>query len=156
MSTLNDDVAMLRKVPLFESVEPSKLKLIAYTSSQLVFDDGEEVFSQASNGTSAYLIVNGEADILSDSGGHQVVVAVLGINALFGEISAFCDVPRTASVRARGQLTLLELKRENLMELIQEFPDVAIEVIRELAKRLALTTSDLANVLDKQNAQKPH
>lgn len=150
MSTLDDDVAMLQKVPLFESVDPSKLKLIAYTSTQLVFDDGEEVFAQGSNGTSAYLIASGEADILSDGGDTQVVVAQLGSNALFGEISAFCDVPRTASVRARGQLTLLELKRENLMELIGEFPDVAVEVIRELARRLANTTSDLAHVLDQR------
>ena len=152
MSTLKDDVAMLRKVPLFESVDPSKLKLIAYTASQLMFDDGEMVFSQGSNGTSAYLIVRGNADILSDSGGKQVVVAKLGTNALFGEISAFCDVPRTAAVQAHGQLTVLELKRENLMELCGEFPDVAVEVIRELARRLARTTSDLANVLDKKSA----
>lgn len=145
MTTLNDDVAMLRKVPLFESVDPAKLKLIAYTANQVLFDDGELVFSQGSNGTSAYLIVRGDADIVSESGGKQVVVAKLGTNALFGEISAFCDVPRTAAVRAVGQLTVLELKRENLMELIGEFPDVAVEVIRELARRLARTTSDLAN-----------
>lgn len=145
MTTLNDDVAMLRKVPLFESVDPAKLKLIAYTANQVLFDDGELVFSQGSNGTSAYLIVRGDADIVSESGGRQVVVAKLGTNALFGEISAFCDVPRTAAVRAVGQLTVLELKRENLMELIGEFPDVAVEVIRELARRLARTTSDLAN-----------
>lgn len=145
MTTLNDDVAMLRKVPLFESVDPAKLKLIAYTANQVLFDDGELVFSQGSNGTSAYLIVRGDADIVSESGGQQVVVAKLGTNALFGEISAFCDVPRTAAVRAVGQLTVLELKRENLMELIGEFPDVAVEVIRELARRLARTTSDLAN-----------
>ena len=50
--------------------------------------------------------------------------------------------------RARGQLSVLELKRENLMELIHEFPEVAVEVIRELARRLATTTSDLAHVLD--------
>ena len=152
MSTLKDDVAMLRKVPLFESVDPSKLKLIAYTASQLMFDDGEMVFAQGSNGTSAYLIVRGDADILSESGGQQVVVAKLGTNALFGEISAFCDVPRTAAVKANGQLIVLELKRENLMELCGEFPDVAVEVIRELARRLARTTSDLANVLDRKSA----
>ncbi len=152
MSTLKDDVAMLRRVPLFESVDPTKLKLIAYTASQLVFDDGEMVFDQGTNGTSAYLIVGGEADILSESGGEQVVVATLGSNTLFGEISAFCDVPRTAAVRAKGQLTVLELKRENLMELIGEFPDVAVEVIRELARRLARTTSELANVLEQKRA----
>ena len=152
MSTLNDDVAMLRKVPLFESVDPSKLKLVAYTANQVVFDDGEMVFAQGSNGTSAYLIVGGAADILSESGGQQVVVAKLGTNALFGEISAFCDVPRTASVRAEGQLTVLELTRDNLMELIGEFPDVAVEVIRELARRLSKTTSDLANELDRKGA----
>ncbi|MDF1776811.1 MAG: cyclic nucleotide-binding domain-containing protein [Rhizobiaceae bacterium] len=148
MSTLKDDVAMLRRVALFSSVDPSKLKLIAYTASQRVFEDGEMVFEKDSNGTSAYLIVRGEAEILVESGGKQVVVAVHGRNALFGEISAFCDVPRTAGVRARGQLSVLELKRENLMELIHEFPEVAVEVIRELARRLATTTSDLAHVLD--------
>ncbi len=154
MSTLNDDVALLQKVPLFKTVNPVKLKLLAFNSPQLVFEDGEIVFWQGGTDTSAYFVVSGEAEIVSTSGAKEVVVATLGKNMLVGEISAFCDVPRTATVRAKGRLTVLEISRENLKQLIMDFPDVGLEVIRELAMRLTRTTGDLAALMNKGG--RPH
>lgn len=148
MSTLNDDMELLKKVPLFKSVQPAKLKLLAFNSPQLVFEDGETVFLQGGSDTSAYFIISGEAEVISNAGGKEVVVATLGKNMLFGEISAFCDVPRTATVRAKGRLTALEISRESLTQLITDFPDVALQVIRELSMRLTKTTVDLAAVLN--------
>ncbi len=147
MTTLNDDVELLRKVPLFQSVRPAKLKLLAFNSPQLVFEDREVVFLQGATDTSAYFVVSGEAEVLSRSDGEDVAVATIGKNMLFGEISAFCDVPRTATVRAKGPLIALEISRETLKQLITEFPEVAIEIIRELAMRLTRTTGDLAAVM---------
>lgn len=149
MTTLNDDVELLRKVPLFASVQPAKLKLLAFNSPQLVFEDGEAVFWQGATDTSAYFVVNGEAEVVSTAGGKDVVVATIGKNMLFGEISAFCDVPRTATVRAKGRLVTLEISRENLKQLIVDFPEVALQVIKELGMRLTRTTSDLAAVMGK-------
>jgi CRP/FNR family cyclic AMP-dependent transcriptional regulator len=154
MTSLDHDVELLRRVPLFSSVSTPKLKLLAFNAPQLVFEDGENVFLQGAAETSAYFIVDGEADVLSRSDGKEVVVANLKKNTLFGEISAFCDVPRTATVRAKGRLVTLELTRPNLIQLIHDFPDVAMEIIRELAMRLTRTTGDLANVLAASGSNK--
>ena len=43
---LKDEVGMLRQVPLFAGIEPSKLKLLAFTSDRVTYKDGQELFHQ--------------------------------------------------------------------------------------------------------------
>ncbi|MEQ8296978.1 MAG: cyclic nucleotide-binding domain-containing protein [Nitratireductor sp.] len=144
MRTLNDEVEVLRRIPLFASIEPSKLKLIAYAADRVELDDGDLLFRQGDTGDSAFILVSGVADIISETEGAQVVVAQLRDHALVGEMSVFCDVPRSATVRANGKLIALKIGKDYFLELIKEFPELAGRIIRELAFRLAKTTADLA------------
>lgn len=148
MTSLDQEVALLRSVPFFSSIEGGKLKLLAYSSEKLGFEDGETVFRQGSTDGDAYFILEGAAHVLAERNGHQVKVANLPQYALFGEISAFCNIPRTATVQARGHLVALRIPRDNFLNLIAESPGVALQVIRVLARRVADTTSDLAAALD--------
>jgi CRP-like cAMP-binding protein len=59
-----------------------------------------------------------------------------------------CDIPRTATVRAKGDLLALRIPRESFLNLIAEYPEVALQIIRVLARRVADTTSDLAAALE--------
>jgi CRP-like cAMP-binding protein len=148
MTSLDQEVALLRSVPFFSSIEAGKLKLLAYSSEKLGFEDGEDVFLQGSTDGDAYFILEGSVDVLTERNGHEVRVAHLPQYALFGEISAFCDIPRTATVRARGHLLALRIPKENFLNLIAESPGVALQVIRVLALRVATTTSDLVAALE--------
>ena len=141
--SLNEEVDLLRKIPLFAKIEPSKLKLLAFTSERLTFGAGQELFHQGDVGDKAYIIINGEADILVDSPSGELVVAKLGKNDIVGEIAILIDIPRTATVRAASDLTTLAISKDQFFRMVNEFPDMAIEIMRELAQRLEQTTGQL-------------
>lgn len=141
---LNDEVEMLGNVSLFAGLQPSQLKLLAFTSQHLTFTEGDMLFSQNDSGDAAYVVLCGKAEVIVKINGSDVVVATLGENSIIGEIAILCDVPRTASVRAATRLETLCIEKEQLLKLLQEFPTMAIDLMKVLAERLAATTQDLS------------
>ena len=150
--SLNEEVELLRNIPLFSNIEPSKLKLLAFTSERLTFEPGQNLFRQGDYGDAAYIIVDGEADVIVDTPGGPLKVATMGRNDFVGEIAILCDVPRTATVTAATRLTTLKISKELFFRLISEFPQMAIELMRELAMRLERTTADLRELSAKTGA----
>ena len=143
--SLHEEIDALRRVPLFATMEPSKLKLLAFTSEKLEYRQGEDLCRQGDVGDAMFIIMSGEADVVvvTPAGGEHTV-ARLGKNSFVGEIAILCDVPRTATVRATGTVTALRISKDLFFRLIGEFPQLAVEVMRELANRLNQTTRDLA------------
>lgn len=141
---LKDEVGMLRQVPLFAGIEPSKLKLLAFTSDRVSYKDGQVLFNQGDEGDAAYVILSGKADVIVDSDNGPVKVAKLEPNSIVGEIAILCDVSRTATVQAAGQLETLRIKKDHFFRLLKEFPEMTIEIVRVLADRLSNTTAELA------------
>ena len=70
-------------------------------------------------------------------------VADVGRNDIVGEIAILIDVPRTATVRTTEAMTALRISKELFFRLVAEFPQMAVEIMRELAQRLDKTTNDL-------------
>lgn len=143
---LNDEVELLGKVSLFCGLQPSQLKLLAFTSQRIKFEKGEMLFYQNDPGDSAYVVLSGEAEVIVDNKGVNLVVAKLGENSIIGEIAILCDVPRTAGVRAATDLETLCIEKEQMLKLLKEFPNMSIELMKVLAERLIATTADLSKV----------
>ncbi len=141
--SLTKDVEVLRNIPLFAKVEPARLKLLAFTSERLEYLSGDELFHQGDFGDAAYIILEGEADILVDTAKGAVNIATLGKNQIIGEIALLCDVPRTATVVAHGDLETLRVSKDGFFHLVTQFPQVGVEVMRELASKLNRTTEAL-------------
>lgn len=141
---LKDEVQMLRRVPLFAGVEPTKLKLLAFTSDRVSYAAGEILFRQGDRGDAAYVILTGRADILVEAPGGQIKVAEVEDNSIVGEIAILCDVSRTATVKAATGLEALRISKEHFLKLLTDFPEMAIEIMRELASRLSRTTAELS------------
>jgi len=141
---LNDEVDRLKRVPLFAKMEPAKLKLLAFTSDRMSFQPQQVLFHQGDDGDAAYVIMKGEADIVAETAGGDIPLARVGENAIVGEIAILCEVPRTATVKAATQMDTLRIEKEHFLRLIREFPELGIEVMRELADRLTRTTAELS------------
>jgi len=141
--SLNEEVDLLRKIPLFAKIEPSKLKLVAFTSERLTFQAGQSLFHQGDMGDSAYVIVDGSADVILETAGGPLKVAAVTKNDFVGEIAILCDVPRTATITASTELVTLRISKDLFFRLVTEFPQMAVEMMRVLAQRLERTTSDL-------------
>jgi CRP/FNR family transcriptional regulator, cyclic AMP receptor protein len=87
-----------------------------------------------------YIILEGEADILVDTSESAIKVASLGKNDIIGEIAILCNVPRTATILAHGDLETLRVSQDAFFHLVTQFPQVGIEVMSALASKLHQTT----------------
>jgi CRP/FNR family transcriptional regulator, cyclic AMP receptor protein len=141
--SLTKDVEVLSNIPLFAKVNPAKLKLLAFTSERLEYLSGDELFHQDDCGDAAYVILEGEADILVDTPRSAIKIATLGKNDIIGEVAILCDVPRTATVVAHGDLDTLRVSKEGFFHLVTQFPQVGVEVMSALAAKLHRTTQAL-------------
>jgi CRP/FNR family transcriptional regulator, cyclic AMP receptor protein len=140
---LNEEVEVLKGVPLFSKIEPAKLKLIAFTSERMTYGSGQEVCHQGDPGDAMYVILGGAADVLIDTDKGQIRVAELKKNGFFGETAILCDAPRNATIKASESLLTLKIKKDMFYKLVSEFPAVAIEMMRELAQRVDDTNQKL-------------
>src|SRR5438552_18036528 len=110
---------------------------------RISFDAGQALCHQGDPPDSAYLIIEGEADISLEGPAGPITVATLGANEIVGEIGILCDAPRNATVRAKGRLVALRIARDPFMRMVREFPNMAVSIMRELAQRLEQTNNQL-------------
>ena len=141
--SLDQEVDILRRIPMFAKIEPAKLKLMAFASERLTFRKGQSLVTQGETGNSAFIIVEGTADVVVDTPDGQVTVAAMGPNDIVGDIAILIDVPRTATVTATSKLVALKVTKELFFRMVIDFPQMGVEIMRELAQRLVKTTAQL-------------
>jgi len=124
---------------MFSKLETAKLKLLAFASEILTFRDGEILCHVGEPADSAYVITDGEVEVLMDADADTVVTAKLGKNQLFGELGVLTNSPRNATLRAKGELKAMRIKDEMFLKLISENPEVALDVMRQLSEKLVAT-----------------
>lgn len=142
--TLKTTVEVLSENPIFRKIDAKRLRVVAAMGETLHFRAGERLFEKGAEGDSAYLIVEGSVDVVVPTEAGEKVVAELGRGEIFGEMAVLTDQPRSTAIAAHGPLEVLRIDRTALLSLLREFPDIAIELIRVLARRLATTTRDYA------------
>src|SRR5215468_6270352 len=143
---LNEEVEILKGVPLFAKMEPAKLKLLAFTGERMTFNTDQEVCHQGDPGDAMYVILGGVADVLIDTDKGPLRVAELKKNGFFGESAILCDAPRNATIKASESLLTLKISRDMFYRLVSEIPAVAIEMLRELAQRVDETNQKLSEL----------
>jgi CRP-like cAMP-binding protein len=145
--SLKEEVELLRRIPMFARVEPAKLKLLAFASERLTFAPTQELFHQGDMADAAYIIVDGDAEVILETPKGPIRLAKMTKNDLIGEIGILCDVPRNATVRAKDRLVALRIAKDPFMRMVREFPSMAVSIMRELAHRLEFTNNQLRTAL---------
>jgi CRP/FNR family transcriptional regulator, cyclic AMP receptor protein len=141
--SLQTEVDQLRRIPLFAQIDTAKLKLMAFTSERLSFSLGQALFREGDPGDGAYLILTGSVDVQLSTPGGQITIAHLEQDAFVGEMAILCEVPRTASVVAAEPVDALKIKKDTFFQLLKDVPQMALEIMRELAQRLHHTNEEL-------------
>lgn len=145
----SDAVQVLRRIPIFSKIDPARLKLLAFASLSLTFEDGEALFHVGDPSDGAYLIDEGEVSILADKDGHEVPVAVLGRHDLFGEMAILRNAPRVATVRAKGRVRILRIEGDMFLRMVTEDPEVALGVMRMLSDKIAMAMETFEEMEEK-------
>jgi CRP/FNR family transcriptional regulator, cyclic AMP receptor protein len=141
--SLKQEFELLRRVPIFAEIEPSKLKLLAFMSERVAFDPGKPLMRQGDPADAAYLIIDGEAEVMVETPVGPVTVATVGANEIVGEMGILCNAPRNATVCAKNRLITLRISKDPFMRMVREFPSMAVFIMQELAQRLEATNRQL-------------
>ncbi len=141
--SIDQEVEILRRIPIFAQIDPAKLKLMAFASERVTYKPGQTLFKEGERGDAAYIVLKGTADIMISSDSGPLRVASLSDNEIIGEIAILCDIPRTATVQAATELTTLKITTELFFRMLMDFPEMGVEIMRVLAHRLEQTTAQL-------------
>jgi len=128
---------LLRAHPTLGEYPVAALTALVETSELMRFEPNEIMLQQGTSSESALFIVAGEADILVETSYGSVQIAHCSPKMLIGEIGAFTELPRTATVRARTSVEALKIGRAQLLDLGQANSKLLLFVISQLGERLS-------------------
>lgn len=102
----------------------SEIREILGCSIVRKFSDREPVVHEGDSGDSVYIIKSGSAYVVSHFFGKMLLLETLSAGDLFGEMAFLTGRTRTASVVAKGDLVVYEIRRELLDELVEKRPQI--------------------------------
>ena len=100
------------------------------------FKAGQVIFRENDRGETAFLIEQGRVEIVKTSGDQEVHIAFINPNEPFGEMSMIDEKPRSATAIAVEDTTVRELHREDFLENLKFYPNIALNLLRLLFARL--------------------
>lgn len=135
----SDKIEFLKKVPLFAGMSKKDLTAVARVADEVVVSSGEVILFQDDSAPAAYVLVTANAIVRR----NNRKVAELGPGAVVGELALLSDAPRTATVVATNDGTILEVHRRHFLALIGDSPALARRLLAQLADRLAAADKKL-------------
>jgi MFS family permease len=136
------ELELLRSLPLFAPLPAATLEHLAARLERVSVAAGEEVTRQGQPGERFYVVADGELGVSIDGR----VVATLGSGEHFGEIALLRDVPRTATVSAHRDSTLLVLARDEFVSAVTGHPASREAADAVVAARLGRLRPGLASI----------
>jgi CRP-like cAMP-binding protein/HEAT repeat protein len=134
-----EKIIFLKEVSFFQNMSVEQLKVLATICEEQVFVEDQVIFEENDPGDALYVVVQGRVGIerQSDSRSGSVArLATLEERAYFGEMTLFTKGPRSTRAVALKNSLLLRVRREPLVALIRQYPDLSLELINVLSDRL--------------------
>src|SRR5262245_27240320 len=145
MENLQQKVDSLRTIPTFAELPPARLRLVAQAAEEVHFAAGEAIVRQGDLGDAVYALTKGEAEVwLTDAQKGPVILRTMGPGHLFGETAVLYRGRRSATIKAKTEVTALKLAGEEFLELLRSTPGAALQIAVVLAQRLASDRRTLA------------
>jgi NTE family protein len=134
----------LHRIPFFKSLPSTTLAAISAKLRRVHFEHGQVVFVENSLGDSMYLIESGQVKVsVSTEAGPEKVINFLGPGNFFGEMALLLNQRRSATVTVSLDADLWMLRKTDMDELLADHPEIALQLSRELSRRLSDVVSEV-------------
>jgi CRP-like cAMP-binding protein len=117
-----------------------------------LYADGEVLCREGERGDHMYVIQAGRVEVVTSKDGTEIRLATLGEGDIIGEMAIFGQEPRSATVRAVGEVRALTVDRKNLLRRISEDPTMAFRVIKLLTNRVRELNEDVVRLTSERSA----
>jgi CRP/FNR family transcriptional regulator len=130
---------MLQSVPLFSGLKEKQIKSILGSGKQLHFGAGNLIVKEGDSGVGLFLIIDGSVEVRR----KDKLLSKLGKGDFFGEMSLLDKQPRSADVMATTPVTCFGLTSWAFSGVLTAHPDIAVNLMKELASRLRRTNKTM-------------
>jgi serine phosphatase RsbU (regulator of sigma subunit) len=145
---------LLARIPFFTDLPADELDRIMAQLEIVNMRSGEILFREGDPGEHMYIVVSGDLEILmAPNTDNELILNRIYQGEYIGEMSLITGAPRTASVRAHGDVVLLSMSRGQLMNLLQDHPQLASTMVHVLSHRLDNTNVSTFRDLTEKNRQ---
>lgn len=134
----------LSNVPLFSTLPMRHLKKFAVRFHEATYEAGDAIVEQDKPGIGMHIIVSGNAKVVrKHEDGTERQIDTLQPKHFCGELSLLDNEERSASVIATERTVCLGLRKYDFLDELREEPEIALEMLRELARRFRRLVQNL-------------
>jgi CRP-like cAMP-binding protein len=146
------DVSVLKYIPLFSELSESDLKEIIKLAVKQYYKKDNMILIEEEIGSTMFIILEGRVKIsrISEEG-REVILSILSEGDFFGEMSILDGQNRSANVVTLDDSKIMIIRREDFLQMLHDYPQIAINLLKELAHRLRRSDSQIKS-LSLQNA----
>ncbi len=126
----------LQNIPLFVGLPEETVNKIADVGVEKRFHKDEVIFAENGSDTSLCVILEGKVKVTKKSGEEEVILNTLSTFDFFGEMAILDGQAHSANVVAIEDTELFMLGRDAFLELLSDYKEIGLSILKELAVRL--------------------
>jgi CRP-like cAMP-binding protein len=137
--SIEDDVALLERVPTLRLLGKDALRMLAIGSEQRVIARGAVLFSVGEEADAGFVVQRGAFRIENDAGAETIA----GPDALIGELALIVAMRRPSSAIALEQSSVIRVARSLFQRVLESDPAAARRLRDAFASRSSQIASDI-------------
>ena len=142
-----EKIELLQSVSIFWDLNENELGYIADKMVAKHFENGNYIFLEDSEGEQCFFVLEGSVKVTRLSkDGREVILAMLNEGDFFGEMSLLDGESRSANVIALEKTKVLTLDRNDFIAVVNDYPQIAVQLLKELARRLRKSDRQIASL----------
>jgi CRP-like cAMP-binding protein len=139
--SIEDDIALLERVPTLRLLGTDALRVLAIGSEQREFERGELLFTVGEDADAGFVVQRGAFRVSMDDGsGYEIVV---GPGTLIGELALVVPMERPSTALSLDRSTVIRIPRSLFQRVLDSDPAAARRLRDELASRASQIASDI-------------
>ncbi len=140
-------VQILKKFPFFYTVSDGLLQKVGSIGAEKSYTKDEYIFNEGEKPKLMGLITEGRVKVVKHSPeGKDVIVRIIENGQIFGEVAVFDNMPYPASAVAMVDTQAFVLERHKLIELLNNEPQIALDIISDLGRKLRDMLDTVQNI----------
>ncbi|MBJ7331694.1 MAG: Crp/Fnr family transcriptional regulator [Solirubrobacteraceae bacterium] len=145
MSTAEDAVQLLARVPVFETLASDDLARVAAVAVPRRFAANQTIFREGDASDTCYIVRSGHARAVREhADGRTITLAHFGPGDFFGELAMFDSERRSATLESLDDLEAVAITGDDMRRLLRDHPDISMKLVVALGRRLREANERLA------------
>lgn len=137
----------LNKSSVFSSLNEDELKNISAYFSEAAVKNNETIFSEGDPSDKLYLLSEGNVKIIKHTVmGKDIILEVMSPGDIFGGVAVLDNRPYPATAQAMKAAKIIRIRRPDLMKVMNEYPDLKLEIVRYFSDKLRDSHEMLKNL----------